>query len=212
MANIDVKEIGKNIGSHALGLAIFAGFILLMAFMILGVTKVSEFLYPISNILASIAILTFLLLILPLSLFKKLRPSMATISMILSWVCGANVWMFSFLVIVFYIHWMAVFALFFFPAVAPIAVIILLFKQQWIGVVAIVVGLVFTYGMRIFSFWLISLDEQSSYSCYSPAKPLDNIMPLYCPKCGKTYDSTWKICLKCSEKLLENTRPTQEIA
>lgn len=34
----------------------------------------------------------------------------------------------------------------------------------------------------------------------------DPSLPLKCPKCCKTYDNSWKVCLSCSEKLVENNQ------
>lgn len=32
----------------------------------------------------------------------------------------------------------------------------------------------------------------------------DSSLPLRCPKCGRTYDNSWKVCLKCSVALISN--------
>ena len=33
---------------------------------------------------------------------------------------------------------------------------------------------------------------------------LDSSLPMKCPKCGRTYDSSWKVCLQCSVSLISN--------
>lgn len=32
----------------------------------------------------------------------------------------------------------------------------------------------------------------------------DPSLPLKCPKCGRTYDNSWKVCLQCSVALISN--------
>ncbi len=34
--------------------------------------------------------------------------------------------------------------------------------------------------------------------------PKTTDMPQYCPKCGKGYDETWKVCLSCSSQLVNS--------
>lgn len=107
---------------------------------------------------ASIAI--FLLIILPLSLFKGLQNHLAGISFILSHVVGASVFMFSFLTVFYYLGWVALFFMFMFQIVSPIAAIGLFFKGQWVAGVSIILGLIFTYGMRFYGIWLATLAEK----------------------------------------------------
>lgn len=211
MANIDLKAIGAKIGSYALVLAFFAGIILLSVFMIWGAIKVSAFLYPFFAVLGSAALIVFLLIIIPLSLFSRLRPLLANVALILSWVCGATVWMFSFLIIMEYLSFWAFLLFFIFQFVAPIAAIGLFIKGQWVAGGSIVFGLFVTYGMRFYAVWLAtSCERVLNNETYVISDPVDNKLPRYCPKCGKTYDDSWKVCLHCSENLLENTGRAKE--
>jgi len=36
------------------------------------------------------------------------------------------------------------------------------------------------------------------------ARSLNNSYPLFCPRCGVGYDKSWKVCLNCEERLVEN--------
>lgn len=160
MAAFNIKEKIKGFGSGILGIIIFLGFCIIPFIFIFGALKVSEFLYPIISVLAGASIAIFLLIILPLSLFKGLQNHLAGISFILSHVVGASVFMFSFLTIFYYLGWIALFFMFMFQIVSPIAAIGLFFKGQWVGGVSIILGLVFTYGMRFYGIWLASLAER----------------------------------------------------
>ena len=160
MAALDMKEKVKGFGTGILGILMFLGFMILPFIFIFGILKVSEFLYPIISVLAGASIGLFLLNILPLSLFKSLHNHLAGISVILSHVVGASVFMFSFLTIFYYLGWLAFFLMFMFQIVSPIAAIGLFFKGQWGAGFSIILGLIFTYGMRFYGIWLSTLVEQ----------------------------------------------------
>jgi uncharacterized membrane protein YgaE (UPF0421/DUF939 family) len=68
--------------------------------MFWGVAAVSAFLYPSFSILASVSIIVFIVFILPLSLIESLRTRLAIASVMLSYICGAAVWMYSFLTLI----------------------------------------------------------------------------------------------------------------
>ena len=160
MAEFNLKDKIKDFGSGILGILMFLGFCIIPFIFIFGILKVSEFLYPIISVLAGASIGLFLLIILPLSLFKSLQNNLAGISLILSYIVGASVFMFSFLTIFYYLGWIAFFFMFMFQLVAPIAAIGLFFKGQWGAGFSIILGLIFTYGMRFYGIWLPTLAEK----------------------------------------------------
>jgi len=160
MAQFNIKEKIKGFGTGILGIIIFLGFCIIPFIFIFGALKVSEFLYPVISVLAGASIGLFLLIILPLSLFQKLRNFLAGLSLILSYIVGASVFMFSFLMIFHYLGWVALFCMFMFNIVSPIAAIGLFFKGQWAAGWSIVGGLIFTYGMRFYSVWLATVAER----------------------------------------------------
>lgn len=160
MAAFNVKDKIKGFGTGILGILMFLGFCIIPFIFIFGILKVSEFLYPIISVLAGASIGLFLLIILPLSLFKSLHNHLAGLSIILSHIVGASVFMFSFLTIFYYLGWIAFFLMFMFQIVSPIAAIGLFFKGQWGAGFSIILGLIFTYGMRFYGIWLSTLAEK----------------------------------------------------
>lgn len=147
----------KSLGVYLLGLGIFTLLLLLPFAIVLGVAKVLAFLYPLFSILAGISIIGFILFILPLSLINSLRMRLAIISVILSYICGAAVWIYSFLTLVGFLGWLAVFLVFLFRFLAPLAILALFVNGQWTSGLVLLIGLLFTYGMRFYAFWLEGL-------------------------------------------------------
>jgi len=160
MAEFSAKEKIKGFGSGILGFFLMIGFLVLPFILIFGVLKVSEFLYPIISVLAGASIGLFILIVLPLSLFKSLRTHLAKLSSIFSNIVGISVFMFSFLTIFYFLGWIAIFFMFIFHLVAPIAAIGLFIKGEWAAGFSIILGLIFTFGMRFYSIWLESLVEK----------------------------------------------------
>lgn len=144
----------KSLGAYILGLGIFVLLLMLPFAMFWGAAAVLAFLYPLFSILAGISIIAFILFILPLSLIENLRLRLAIISIMLSYVCGAAVWMYSFLTLIGFLGWWVIFLVFLFRFLAPLAIIGLFIKGQWASGLTILIGLVFTYGMRFYGFWL----------------------------------------------------------
>jgi len=173
MAEFNIKDKIKGLGSGILGILMFLGFLIIPFIFIFGILKVSEFLYPIISVLAGASIGLFLLIILPLSLFKSLHNHLAGLSLILSHIVGASVFMFSFLTIFYYLGWIAFFLMFMFQIVAPIAAIGLFFKGQWAAGFSIILGLIFTYGMRFYGIWLSTQAENRISD--GPTQPSDVI-------------------------------------
>ena len=202
---MSLKEGIRNIASYIMGLAVLAAMMVLFGTLLFGIAKVSAVLYPVFTTLASIAILVFIFAVLPLSLIKPLRHTMAITSVILSMICSATVWMYSFLMIWYFAGAWALFLLFIFQVVYPIAIIALLIKGAWAGVGSIIVGLLIAFGMKLFGFWLEEKHTESQYTVdyYTPQQPINKNLPKYCPKCGRGYDNSWGVCLHCGEPLAD---------
>ncbi len=143
-----------NVGRYVLALAALTAAASIFIVLFLGFSEVVKFLYPFTSILAGISAGIFVIVIIPLSLVKNLRLRLAAISLTLSMICGASVWMYSFLVIIGYIGWPAIFLAFLFHFVAPVAIIGLLLKGQWQAGSYLIAGLAITYLIRYYSFWL----------------------------------------------------------
>ena len=150
MIKINIMNNAQGFGLRVLGFLLFLGILLIPFILIFGILKVSEFLYPLISILAGASIVVFLFIILPLSLIKSLQIRLAGISFILSYIVGASVFMFSFLTIFYYLGWMAIFFMIMFHLVAPIAMIGLLLKGQIGPAFLLLLGIVSTYGMRLY--------------------------------------------------------------
>lgn len=210
---MNIKETAKSIGYFILGLAIMVGLFLFIGVIFWGTAKVSAFLYPVFITLSALAIAIFFLIVLPFSLVRAARGAMAVTALILSYVIGATIWMYAFLSLFYFIGFWTLLLLMWFPSVGFIAFFVLLFNKIWIGALFIVLGTVLTFGMRIFAFWLAEKSSDSSYDAeyYEVKNPMDNTMPKYCPKCGKAYDASWKVCLHCNVELLDNDGHSPDI-
>ena len=147
----------KSLGIYIMGFGIFALLIMVPFAMFWGVAAVSAFLYPLFSILASVSIIVFIVLILPLSLIESLRTRLAIASVMLSYICGAAVWMYSFLTLIGFFGWLAIFFVFLFRFLAPLVTTGLFIKGQWASGLTVLTGLLFTYGMRFYGFWLEGL-------------------------------------------------------
>ena len=185
MAGFNIKDKIKGLGSGILGVLMLLRFLMIPFIFIFGILKVSEFLYPIISVLAGASIGLFLLIILPLSLFKSLHNHLAGLSIIFSHIVGASVFMFSFLTIFYYLGWIAFFFMFMFQIVSPIAAIGLFFKGQWGAGFSIILGLIFTYGMRFYGIWLLTLVEKRISGEFIQSKDVIDV--------GGTSDSTDQI-------------------
>lgn len=152
-----LKSRLKSSGIYMLGLGIFALLLMLPFVMFWGFAAVSAFLYPLFSVLAGISIIAFILFILPASLIEGLRMRLAIISIILSYICGATVWMYSFLTLIGFLGWWAIFLVFLFRFLAPLAILGLFVNGQWPSGLTLLIGLLFTYGMRFYGFWLEQL-------------------------------------------------------
>ncbi len=160
MIRIDLSKNIKGFGFGILGFLLFLGFLLMPFILIFGILKVSEFLYPVIAILAGASIVAFLFIILPLSLVERLQGRLAGLSVMLSYIVGTSVFMFSFLTIFDYWGWLAVFFIFMFHLVAPIAMIGLLLKGKIGAALLLFLGAGLTYGMRFYAVRLSAKSQE----------------------------------------------------
>ena len=75
--------------------------------------------------------------------------------------------------------------MFMFQIVSPIAAIGLFFKGQWGAGFSIILGLIFTYGMRFYGIWLLTLVEKRISGEFIQSKDVIDV--------GGTSDSTDQI-------------------
>jgi hypothetical protein len=83
----------KSIGTAVLGLLILAALLFLAVLLILGAGWVSEKLLPWFSFVSIIAFVVLVVILLPLSGFRRTRSFAATSILIVSYLFGATVWM-----------------------------------------------------------------------------------------------------------------------
>jgi hypothetical protein len=160
-----MKDKFKHIGSVLLGIGIFIGIILLAVFFIKGGLWLSEILYPWLSLISAIAFFVCVLILLPLALFRKTRRFSGLGLFIASYIFGASLWVWAFLLT--YVLWGAA-ALFIglFLAgvgVVPIAMLATLFHGEWSVLGQLALLLIFTFGSRMLALHLSEKAEQQSY-------------------------------------------------
>ena len=144
---MNIVEKIKNLGWGFFGLIIFGGMLLLASLFIKGGLWLSGILYP---WLVAISIITFIIcfiVLFPLAIFKKTKGLSAVGFLIASYIFGATLWVWSFLLA--YIFW-GFFGLFIGLfmggiGVVPIAIIASVFKGEWgiFGQLILVIAITF---------------------------------------------------------------------
>jgi hypothetical protein len=160
-----MKEKFKSIGSVLLGIGIFIGIMLLVAFFIEGGLWLSEILYPWLTLISAIAFFVCILILLPLAFIRKTRGFSGLGLFIASYIFGASLWVWAFLLT--YTLWGAT-ALFIglFLAgvgVVPIAMLATLFNGEWSILGQLVLLVIFTFGSRMLGLYLSEKAEEPSY-------------------------------------------------
>lgn len=160
-----MKETLKSAGSVLLGFGISAALLLLAAFLIIGGLKLSELIYPWLEILFAIAFFVSIILFLPLAFFQKTRGFSALGLLVASYVFGATLWVWAFLLT--YSLWgLTALLIGLFMAgvgVVPIAILATLFHGEWWIMGQLILLLIFTFGSRALSLYLAEKAEAQSY-------------------------------------------------
>ena len=160
-----MKEKLKSIGTALLGIGILIGIILLAAFFIRGGLWLSEILYPWLTLISGIAFFVCILILLPLALFRKTRGFSGLGLYIASYIFGASLWVWAFLLT--YTLWgvTALFIGLFLAGVGivPIAMLATLFKGEWSILGQLVLLVIFTFSSRMLGLYLSEKAEESSY-------------------------------------------------
>ncbi len=160
---MNLKNELEALARYALALAALAAVILTLSALLLGFSAMVKFLHPLLYSLAGASICVFTLIVLPLSFFKKIRPSLAAASLILAIFCNLSIWLYSFSVIVGYLGWLAVLFFFLFRFICPIAGIGLLINGQWQAGLFILAGMVIAKGISSYGLWLAQPPENKRY-------------------------------------------------
>jgi hypothetical protein len=141
----------KSFGSILLGLAIFIALLALLLVFIKGALWAStHLLYPLYNI-GWVAIALVFLLLLPLSLFRRLRPFTGTAIFLSSYVFGLICWLTGFVVTyALWGGWAVILGIVFMGGgVVPIGVVASLFKSEWPMFAQLLALAVLTLGTRV---------------------------------------------------------------
>lgn len=217
----------KNIFTSALGIIIGVGLILLTIFLLVYGVRIASTIYPFLLRVSSISLVISLFVLLPLGIFKKSRIVSIYGLYIASFIFGASVWVFSFLVTYFYwgLFWVVIGLFIAGIGVIPLGLIASLLHGDWSSFFNIVLGVVMTYGTRALALhWATKLDEEQSKAASqgrlnneqqklnttpdvqdaeiidsSSGKNADEM--LFCPNCGKKVKAVSKFCKYCGSKL-----------
>ncbi len=160
-----MKEKIKNFGLGFLGIgiyiALFIGSILLALLFIKGGLWLSTTLYPWLVLISGITFLISVLILLPLSIFKKTRSVSAIGLLIASYIFGTTTWVWSFLLA--YVLWgiMGLVVGLFIGGigVVPIAMLASIFNGEWSIFGQLVLLVVITFGVRFFSLYIAEKAE-----------------------------------------------------
>jgi hypothetical protein len=160
-----MKEKLKTAGSVLLGIAISAGLLLLAVFIIKGGLWLSQIIYPWLETIFAIAFFGSILLFLPLAFIRKTRGFSAVGLLVASYVFGATLWVWAFL-LTYSIWGFTALLIGLFMAgvgVVPIAMLATLFNGEWSMLGQLILLLVFTFGSRGLSLYLAEKGETQFY-------------------------------------------------
>lgn len=152
---MNLKEKLKNVGSYSLTILIMIGIGFVFALFFKGAVWVSGVINAISGYLFLVVTAIFVLS-LPLSIFLKTRALAATIMYIISYIYGAILWTWSFLITFFKWGVIGVIIGLIIAGVGvfPIAIIANIVDNDWRVIFHMIILLVLTYGLRMFSGFL----------------------------------------------------------
>lgn len=137
-----------------------AGMVLFLSFFFWGVTSMIQLFLPLLIILSYLLIIVFVVGFLPATYFKYLRPSLCLYSDKMSRALGIATGLMSFFIIVKAFGILGILFVFVFKFLAPIALIGAMIKGSWHIAGHLAVWISFTYGMKVYSQWLLNLNPQ----------------------------------------------------
>jgi hypothetical protein len=148
----------KGMGGAAIGIGIFVGFLLIIGLILEGGLWLSEQIYPWLALISVITLGVVLVVLIPLSLFKRTRMLSGNGFTIASHIFGLTLWTWAFLLT--YAIWGGValmIGLFFLGVgVVPIAMLATLFNGLWSPLVQMILLTVLVFGTRLLGRWLLT--------------------------------------------------------
>ncbi len=164
-----MKEKIKEFGTYVLGLAIFICILAIPVLFIWGGVWLSTKILPWLNLFSIIALAIFIIILLPLSIFRKIRSFSGSCMVFASYMFGVNVW-FSGLLLTYVLWggWAVFIGLFLMGiGVVPIAMLATLFKGMRLEFGSLILFTILTFGVRILGVYLI--EKAGSDSRYESA-------------------------------------------
>lgn len=146
----------KGVGGVLLGILIFFALLAIPALFIVGAEWLSERLLPWFVLASILAFALVILVLMPLSAFRRSRGFAAVAILIASYVFGATVWMEGLLLTMALWGTFAVVVGLFFAGVGvvPIAMLATLLKGMWGNLAELVLLTVITFGTRFYAMWV----------------------------------------------------------
>jgi len=129
-------------------------------------------LYPWVSDIALLVFLVDLIIVLPISLFRKARMITGSIILYSSWVFGFQLWLTGLmLTLQIWGLGIAIFGLLFLGVgVVPIAMIATLFNGRWPELLQLTLSLILVFGSRLLGFYIASksIKHEATYSQSNP--------------------------------------------
>ncbi len=151
-------KVYTGVKGFAISLFFIAGLVVFISIFYWGIAKAAELFLPLLTVAAYAMIIIFVLVMLPAAFVKNLRPSLGIYALLMSHVLGVAAWMTSFFFIVKAFGFWGIFFAFLFQFLAPLAIVGALLQGAWTVAGNLLLWTIFTYGMRYYSQWLISLN------------------------------------------------------
>lgn len=145
-----MKELLKNISSIILGMLIFLAAMLLLMFLLKGDLWFSKKIFPWATIIFYTTIIVDIIILLPLSFFRKTREVGMVGLLISSYLFGLVLWVYSFLTVYSVWGWEAIIigTILAGVGVIPIAVVAVILNSQWVIFLQLVLLIILTFGIK----------------------------------------------------------------
>lgn len=140
-------------------------FVFLPLFIIYGGVWIGNKILPILAMICLFIFATNLIIILPMSFFKKLRELSSALFLISSYVFGILLWFESLILTYYFWGLLGVFVGFVFMGVGflPIALFLTVTNAQWLPLIELVLLLILLVLTRWYSYWLAVKVEKDEY-------------------------------------------------
>lgn len=166
-----MKNSLKSLGGFALAVACLVAMLTLVGLFLFGAAWVSEKVLPVLNVILATTFLGLLLIVLPLSLFRRCRGWCGVVFIYWSYLCGLILWMFSLLVTLNL--WGIVAAIIGLilagVGILPVAMLASLFKGEWSLLLQLILQFALLIGCRAFGLYLADKAEHEDYEALPDA-------------------------------------------